>query len=317
MADIEMRVGDTWPPLDVMLYDGDGAPADTIGATSVVVRLVDAAGAEVWSHPGVVDNATQGRVTYQWVAGDTDNTADGLGLEYVLTYPAGVRTLPTEAPQSVAFRRPLAAFPLPLQPEEVARETGITLPLTDSQRTLLAAKIRNVAGEMNAALGYWPSATTYTEQVLPQAYTGGKWQVDFPPVVQVISQTVLASGEILLVYRGGFDVEVTAALRSYLVEHAAARYRGALPAGSADRAVSSVSVEGQSVSYATPGAGEPGSLPTLDTIRRYRRVGVYSRPVHRDPFADVPTGIVLDQPVDAALELPPGWYPVDVLDGTQ
>lgn len=311
MPDVVLRAGDTDPPLDVqLLEDDDETPVDTITADEITINLLTSDRAVVWSNAGISDSATPGRVTYQWQAGDTDRTDAGLGLEFVLDYPSGThRTLPTRGPLSVAFLRPGPADYLPIQPDEVATEAGIGV-LTPGKAARLARIIRSVAGEMEAFLGYSPAATQYTEQVLALAAWNPVYVVDFPPIIQVISAVPTAGGQILLTYLGGYDVERTPALRSYLVYAAAARFRATLAPDDPDRLITSLSVEGQSVSYSVPTGDEAGAPPTLQDLTRYKRRSVFARRRAADPFAATPTGVFLGEPL-RDYGTAPGWTSVD------
>jgi hypothetical protein len=227
------------------------------------------------------------------VAGDTANTAVGLGMEFVVTDGTNTQTFPTRGPLSVEFIDPASTVPtdLPIQPEEVAGVTGLGT-LTPERREQLAGIIRGVLGEMASILGYDPVPTQHVETVYmrPSVDSIRGWEtvlLNFP-VTRVVSAVDQPDSSIVVTYMAGFNVEDTEALRSYLVQHAAARYRASLPAGDAGREVTSMSVEGQSVSYAArPGAGQPGGPPTAASLAYYKRYAVYTRPTPRDPYATI------------------------------
>jgi hypothetical protein len=320
MADIEVRAGDTEPGIDVVLRDGADNPVDLTAADTVTVRLLDATLTEIWAHPGQIDPTTVGRVTYDWTdAAETSLTTTGLGLEFVVKTGTRQRTFPLAGPLSVEFVAPLPAAGLPIQPDEVVDEAGLT-PLSQTsdparRRRKLAALIREVVSEVETFLRRPMTGGPYQELTYPPSYTGGVYQLEHNPVIRIISAVSQPGGD-LVTYLGGPTVDIPA-IRGYIVEHVAARYRSSLPPGDPDRTVTTVSVEGQSISYAitgrtaASGAQTAGDPPTLQSLSYWRRRGVFTRAHAKDPFEIIPVGVELDTALDTA-GLPPGWSAGDL-----
>ena len=68
---IEMRKGDTWPPLRATLVEADGSPIDLSGAT-VTFQMEDDNNNSVINSSAVIVSSSEGQVRYNWSSGDTD-----------------------------------------------------------------------------------------------------------------------------------------------------------------------------------------------------------------------------------------------------
>lgn len=94
-----VKQGDTLPTLDVtVVSDTDGSVVDLSAATSVVFRMrsVNAkpSGAFKVNAAAAFVVKAAGTMRYTWQVGDTDTPGSYAG-EFVITYPAGVQTVPT------------------------------------------------------------------------------------------------------------------------------------------------------------------------------------------------------------------------------
>ncbi len=67
---LSLNVGDTKPPLSAKIARADGTPVDLTGATAQLVYWPLYGGEPVYRSMTVTD-APAGKVTYQWIAGDT------------------------------------------------------------------------------------------------------------------------------------------------------------------------------------------------------------------------------------------------------
>ncbi|GAA2439834.1 hypothetical protein [Streptomyces glaucus] len=174
-------------------------------------------------------------------------------------------------------------------PEAVADLLGVPLPLTAEQRDALETAIRaaqsTVVGYLNRPL---VPRTVTLSAVTP------RWadELDNPETWPLPEQGDLVE---VSAYRprgdGTYDVTFLVGLHgaaqeevvTYVTAHAAESERqrpGGV--GSAGRRVSSVSAEGQSISYeSAPAAGQAGALPALDSLKRHRRL-LY-QPLSRPP----------------------------------
>lgn len=178
-------------------------------------------------------------------------------------------------------------------PEAVADALGVPLPITPEQRDALETAIRgaqsDVVGHINRPIV--PRALTL--RAVTPFYTGRLDDADTWPLPdQDDNVTVIA-------YRsnpdGTYDVDFLIGLDG-LREETVVRYVTAAAAeserqrpggvGATGRRVSSVSAEGQSISYeGAPTEGQAGAAPTLSSLNRLRRLLVQplNRPV-RPPW---------------------------------
>lgn len=96
-----MKQNDTLPPLKATLKNGSTAvPLTDVSSVRFKMRAIDGNTIKVDSAATIIDSAN-GRVQYDWSAGDTD-TAGTFKIEFELTYATGgVRTYPTSAVEIV------------------------------------------------------------------------------------------------------------------------------------------------------------------------------------------------------------------------
>lgn len=106
MADFTIKQNDTWPPLEGVLTDANGA----VNLTGASVRLIlKSAGAGNTVLGGACDivSAVEGRVRYTWLPADTQ-TVNTLNGEFEVTWGDGkVTTFPNDAYFSVEIKADL------------------------------------------------------------------------------------------------------------------------------------------------------------------------------------------------------------------
>ncbi|MFJ9416734.1 hypothetical protein ACIRPT_21430 [Streptomyces sp. NPDC101227] len=178
-------------------------------------------------------------------------------------------------------------------PEAVADALGVPLPLTSAQRGAYEEEIRNAQADVAAYLNRTLVPTATTLRGVTPCWTDAlddieAWPVHLDDIAEVVSYRANPDGTYdvdLLVGLNGAQEETVV---RYIVAHAAesVRQRPDQSVGPARR-VSSVSAEGQSISYdSAPVAGQAGSLPTIDSLKRLRRL--VFQPLSRPPRAPWP-----------------------------
>lgn len=187
---------------------------------------------------------------------------------------------------------------LVVQPEEVADEAGIPLPLSERDRKIVVGAILDAQADVDGYLGQSPLPTTLVQRGVWDF--GGTWDLarftDLD-VIRVLSSEPemdsdgVATGTFTITYLAGIDAreDEYRPIRRFIVAHAKnspefttvwqrlTKTRGA---------VKTVSAEGQSVSFGTAtlggggaaGSGAAGSLPTMASMDRWRVAG---RRVHQ------------------------------------
>ncbi|MFD3311751.1 hypothetical protein [Streptomyces sp. NPDC058656] len=195
--------------------------------------------------------------------------------------------------ESVRLDLPLGVG-LVTSPEAVAKELGVPLPLTAEQRDDLLTAIRKAQSDVVGYLG---------QPVIPQLVTrtaltphwgrddrledAASWPFEGDDLVQVSAYRDRGNGTYDVDFRVGFDGAAVDPVVRYVTTHAAESERlrpGGV--GSQGRRVSSVSAEGQSISYeSAPTTGQAGALPELSSLSRWKRrlFQPLNRPV-RAPF---------------------------------
>ncbi|MEU9781506.1 hypothetical protein AB0H92_11115 [Streptomyces phaeochromogenes] len=195
--------------------------------------------------------------------------------------------------ESVRLDLPLGVG-LVTSPEAVAKELGVPLPLTAEQRDDLLTAIRKAQADVVGYLG---------QPVIPQLVTrtaltphwgrddrledAASWPFEGDDLVQVSAYRDRGNGTYDVDFRVGFDGAAIDPVIRYVTTHAAESERlrpGGV--GSQGRRVSSVSAEGQSISYeSAPTTGQAGALPELSSLSRWKRrlFQPLNRPV-RPPF---------------------------------
>ncbi|WP_181160455.1 hypothetical protein [Streptomyces solincola] len=179
--------------------------------------------------------------------------------------------------------------------EQIADKLGVPLPLTAAQREQYRTVIAEAQADVVAYLG---------RPVVPQPRTllgvhplfgydledPQAWPIqhldDAVTVVQHIDNLDGAYDVQLLV---GLDGVLEEPIVRYVIAHASESIRTTAGADGGGRRVTSVSAEGQSISYeAAPLAGQAGALPALDSLAGYRK-RLY-RPIPTAPAAPWPYG---------------------------
>ncbi|MEU3499246.1 hypothetical protein ABZ726_00210 [Streptomyces hundungensis] len=162
--------------------------------------------------------------------------------------------------------------------ESVADELGVTLPLNAAQRERYWRAISKAQADVLAYIGR-PLIPTFARltKVLPKyghALDDPRaWPVQDDDVLTVASYTAHVDGTYDVEFLVGIDGTDEEPIVRYVVTHAAESLRNA-PTAEADggRRISSLSAEGQSISYdAAPIPGQAGAPPTLDSLSSYRR----------------------------------------------
>ncbi|MEU6755986.1 hypothetical protein [Streptomyces sp. NPDC046685] len=179
-------------------------------------------------------------------------------------------------------------------PESVADELGVSLPLTAAQRTALQNAVRKAQADVTSYLGRTlvPRATTLravTPRWTDALEDPESWPLPDPDdIIEVAAYRPLGDGTYDVDFLIGLNGATEEPIVRYVTSHAAESERQRPGGVVADgRRVSSVSAEGQSISYETsPAAGQPGALPAIDTLSSLRRL-VY-RPFSRPPRAPWP-----------------------------
>ncbi|MCG8971748.1 hypothetical protein [Streptomyces sp. CL12-4] len=199
-------------------------------------------------------------------------------------YWATVSFTPSQGAQPVKDASVRLDLPLGLglvtSPEAVAKELGVPLPLTPEQRDDLLTAIRKAQADVVGYLGQpvIPQLATRTG-LTPQWGRDNSledveaWPFDVDDLVQVCAYRPREDGTYDVDFLIGFDGAANDAVVRYVTTHAAESERNRPGGvGAQGRRVSSVSAEGQSISYeSAPTAGQAGALPTLDSLSRWKR----------------------------------------------
>ncbi|MER7951968.1 hypothetical protein ABTY59_31715 [Streptomyces sp. NPDC096079] len=179
--------------------------------------------------------------------------------------------------QSVRLDLPLG-LGLVTSPEAVATELGATLPLTAEQRDDLLTAIRKAQADVVGYLGQPVIPRIVTGSALAPRWNGeledvDTWPFETDDLVHVVSYRERQDGTYDVDFLLGLDGAAVEPVVRYVTTHAAETERNRPGGvGAQGRRVSSVSAEGQSISYeAEPTAGQAGALPTLDSLSRWKR----------------------------------------------
>ncbi|MFM9647754.1 hypothetical protein ACKI1S_16600 [Streptomyces galilaeus] len=199
-------------------------------------------------------------------------------------YWATVTFTPSNGAQPVKDRSVRLDLPLGLglvtSPEAVADDLGVPLPLTPAQRDALMTAIRKAQSDVEGYLGrslvprvvtrtavtpYWRPSEDLTD---PEA-----WPFETDDVWRVSAYRDRGDGTYDVDLLVGLDGAAEDPVVRYVTAHAAESERNRPGGvGAQGRRVSSVSAEGQSISYeSAPTAGQAGALPTIDTLSRLKR----------------------------------------------
>jgi hypothetical protein len=180
--------------------------------------------------------------------------------------------------------------------EQVADSLGVPLPLSAAQRETYREEISKAQADVFGHLGrpLVPAARTLRDVTPLFGYSledPQAWPIQhFDDVVAVAGHVNNLDGTYDVRLLVGLDGAAEEPIVRYVVAHAAESIRNGPGAeGNGGRRVSSLSAEGQSISFeGTPVAGQPGALPTLDSLTGYRR-HVY-RPIGVRPATPWPYG---------------------------
>lgn len=182
-------------------------------------------------------------------------------------------------------------------PEAVGDALGIPLPLDSAQRSTYETEIRNAQADVAAYLGRTLVPTATTLRGITPSWTdrlddADAWHLTVDDFAEVISYRANADGtydvDLLVGLNGAGEESVV----RYVVAHAAECVRQRSEPGTGattgpGRRVSSVSAEGQSVSYeSAPAAGQAGAPPTMASLNKLRRL--VFQPLSRPPRAPWP-----------------------------
>lgn len=199
-------------------------------------------------------------------------------------YWATVTFTPSEGAQPVQDASIRLDLPMGLglvtSPEAVAKELGVPLPLDAEQRDDLLTAIRKAQADVVAYLGQPVIPQLVTRTALTPIRIGqedlsepSSWPFEADDLVQVSAYRDRGDGTYDVDFLVGFDGTANEPVVRYVTAHAAESERlrpGGV--GSQGRRVSSVSAEGQSISYeSAPTTGQAGALPTIDTLSRWKR----------------------------------------------
>ncbi|NEA53591.1 hypothetical protein G3I60_05320 [Streptomyces sp. SID13666] len=184
---------------------------------------------------------------------------------------------------------------LAASPEAVADLLGTPLPLTPAQRERYAESIADAQADVAGYLGrpLVPRRLVLTDVTPawgmplddPSAWPTGHLD-DF---VTVLTYAAQPDGRYRVDVLVGLDAAQEAPIRRYVAAHAAESLRNRPADGedSTGRRVSSVSAEGQSISYeAAPATGQAGALPGLESLSGFRKLTY--RPITSSPTAPWP-----------------------------
>ncbi|MEQ7008476.1 hypothetical protein ABN028_20080 [Actinopolymorpha sp. B17G11] len=175
--------------------------------------------------------------------------------------------------------------------EDVARLLGLPDPLPADKAWQIEQALLDAEG---AVVGHIGRPIVAVEKTLTDQYPvpgialtdPDAWpdaQVQLDDRIKVLETTATEGGRFTVRFLVGLDVANDPELRriyTFIRDSAVESLRNNPDGGIGTRRVSSVSAEGQSVSYAndTPGgAAAPGAPPTLDSLNRWKRRAAYMR----------------------------------------
>ncbi len=187
---------------------------------------------------------------------------------------------------------------LVVSPESVAVRLGVALPLTAEARETISAEIRSAMADVE---NYLNRPLIPTEVLIPDARPS--WDVDlwdwdrawwpynsagWRDEVSIVGWTGPdADGQYKLRVAVGMDGSRVEAITRFVRLHATESVRSNTAYGLGSREVRSLSAEGQSISYVDApsgggsggsGAAAAGSMPTFDSLRRYKKPSIYMNP---------------------------------------
>ena len=173
--------------------------------------------------------------------------------------------------------------------EEVARKVGLDPDaLTDDQETAILDAILDAQSQVQAFLNresLFQTARSITDQYPDTTYELTDWHA-WPDVLAavdddftVVSSAIQADGWYTVSVLTGIDARTITPIRRWIVRTAAEQLRSDPDSAIGTRRVSSLSAEGQSISYekGSEAQGTPGNVPPLDSLARWRRPVIYRR----------------------------------------
>ncbi|MGG2460128.1 hypothetical protein ACO0M4_09960 [Streptomyces sp. RGM 3693] len=167
------------------------------------------------------------------------------------------------------------------------------MPLTSAQRSTYEQEVRNAQADVAAYLNrsLVPTATMLrglTPRWADALDDIDAWSLDLNDIAEVVSYRSNSDGTYDVDLLVGLNGAKEEAVVRYVVAHAAesVRQRPDQTTGPGRR-VSSVSAEGQSISYdSSPTTGQAGAPPTINSLNRLRRL--VFQPLSRPPRAPWP-----------------------------
>ncbi|MFF0754404.1 hypothetical protein [Streptomyces sp. NPDC004267] len=204
-------------------------------------------------------------------------------------YWCTVTFTPTSSASPVSDRNVKVDFPLGTgllaSAEQIADKLQVPLPLSAAQREAFRDAIADaqsdVAGHLGRPLLPSPRTLSGARPLFGyDLYDARAWPLDgVDDIVTVARVTEKPDGRYDVDLLVGLDADAERPIVRYVVAHAAEGLRND-PATGNGRRVTSVSAEGQSISYETaPAAGQAGALPTLDSLNGYRKLLLRPLPV--------------------------------------
>ncbi|MER7759465.1 hypothetical protein [Streptomyces sp. NPDC097619] len=182
-----------------------------------------------------------------------------------------------------------------VSPEQVADELGVALPLTAAQRETFRTDIgkaqSDVAGYLGRPLVPRPETLRSVQPLYGYPLSDSRaWPApSYDDITTVLSHTATSDGRYDVRLLIGLHAAREEPIVRYVLAHAAEMIRNKPGTADGGRRVSSVSAEGQSISYdSAPAAGQAGALPSLESLAGYRK-RLY-RPIVGAPVAAWPYG---------------------------
>jgi len=177
------------------------------------------------------------------------------------------------------------AYPddLVVDPAKVASALGVAEP-TPGQLETITDKIIDCQGDVQ---GYLNRDLFAFEATLTGIYPAPGWPLDhykawpdaqqYDDTIAVVSSTALPDGTYDVTFKVGLDGPNDARVTRFVKAHAIQSVLNDANSGMGKRQITSISAEGQSVSYANGSVAEgaAGSLPSLKSLNALKRRGVY------------------------------------------
>ncbi|RSS97252.1 hypothetical protein EF903_01650 [Streptomyces sp. WAC05292] len=164
-----------------------------------------------------------------------------------------------------------------VSPEQVADELGVPLPLTAAQREAFRTDIAKAQADVSGYLGRpiipRPERLRSVLPLFGYALSDARaWPAaSYDDITTVLSYAPAADGRYDVRLLIGLHAAQEEPIVRYVLAHAAETIRNK-PGANSERRVTSVSAEGQSISYDTaPVAGQAGALPALDSLAGYKK----------------------------------------------